>query len=194
MLIDADKQKNASDWAQVRNKDESLKKIFCIQKTGPDLTHVIREYAKQKGADGNPMYDLIIIDVPGVEGEELRHAVITSHFLITPLKASAFDIWTAPTIIHIIREINAIREGNPINAIILPSMITTNAKREPKQMAKFKKVAEKFKGFSIANTIIHQREDFIDAAGEGKSVVEFAPNSPSSKEIIQLFNEVICHE
>ncbi len=191
MLIDSDKQRSTARWVTERNKDESLKKIFCTEKPDSDLTHVIREYAKQKGEDGKPLYDLILIDTPGVDSEQFGCAAITSHVIVIPTKTSSFDVWTIPTTYSTVNKIISIRENNPPKAIIVPSMVTTHAVRGPRQIEKISRFVAKLPNFQLSKSIIHQREDYVDAPTFGQSVNEFAPNSLAAKEVVNLFEEVV---
>ncbi len=191
VLIDSDKQRSTARWVTERNKDEKLKKIFCIEKPDSDLTNVIREYAQQKGEDGKSLFDLAMIDTPGVDSEQFGCAAIISHVIAIPTKTSSFDVWTIPTTYNTVNKIFSIRDLNPPRAIVIPSMITTHAIRGPRQLEKIAKFVAKLPKFELSKNIISQREDFVDAPAFGQSVNEFAPGSAAAREIEKLFEEVV---
>lgn len=191
LLIDADKQRSAAKWIELRHQDESLKKILCVEKRGSDLTHTIRDYARQKNENNIGMYDLILVDTPGIEGEEFRCASIISHVLITCFKASLFDYNTAPKVYQVVNEINALREDRPLIPCLLATMMTTHFHKKIKRINQFINFAKKLVNFRLLKTIIHQRDDYMDTLFFGKAVMEYAPGSEADTEITNLFNEVV---
>ncbi len=191
LLIDSDKQRSTASWIEKRHQDDSLTKILCIEKRGTDLTHIIREYARQKDDQGNDRYDVIFVDTPGVEGDEFRCASIISHALITCFKTSFFDYKTAPKVFSVVSEINAIREERPLKPFILGTMMTTHPLKKIKRLTQLVDFANKLKGFTLLKTLMHQRDDYIDTLFFGKAVIEYAPNSEASNEIINIFNEAV---
>ena len=70
-------------------------------------------------------------------------------------------------------------------------MVTTHAVRGPRQIEKISRFVAKLPNFQLSKSIIHQREDYVDAPTFGQSVNEFAPNSLAAKEVVNLFEEVV---
>ena len=64
LLLDTDPQASSSYWSSIRDEDESLKRVSCVQKFGKGLEKELYALSEK--------YDDLIIDAGGRDSAELR--------------------------------------------------------------------------------------------------------------------------
>lgn len=84
LLIDADVQRSALDWASSRNSDP----IFSVVGISTNTIHKEIQLLKQN-------YDFIIIDGPPRVYDVVRSAIAASDVIIIPVQPSPYDVWSA---------------------------------------------------------------------------------------------------
>jgi len=93
LLIDADPQGSALDWAAARN-DEPLFSVVGFPR--PTLHKDITKLGQG--------YDHIIIDGPPRVTDLARSAIMASDVVLIPVQPSPYDIWAADEVVKLIEE------------------------------------------------------------------------------------------
>jgi chromosome partitioning protein len=86
LLIDADEQESASDWAQQRESLGIDTNWTTIKLSGRAMHSQIEKF----GAD----YDDVIIDAGGRDTTSMRSALSVADLLVVPFKPRSLDVWT----------------------------------------------------------------------------------------------------
>jgi chromosome partitioning protein len=176
LLIDTDMQRTASHFIERRNQLGALPTVHCTEKHGNVFDSV---------RDLSTRYEQIIIDAGGRDSEELRTAMVASHLLYCPLKASQPDIETS---VHMNALTQLARSLNPqLQARLLLSMAPTNPVIHEAEQAQH--VLTELPQFTLSNTIIRERKVYRDAMSDGRGVVEMN-NDKATAEITALALEI----
>jgi len=164
LLVDSDPQHSATDWAAVRQDSErGFPQITCISKMG-----------KATGLDIVKMrdkFDDIIVDAGGRDSVELRTVMIIADKMIVPLKPGQFDVWGLTTIETLVYDAKA-RGNETLRPLICLNLVNPNpVMREAEDVIDY---AKEFDVFEVAESRIHDRIAFRNAAREGCGVFELA--------------------
>lgn len=174
LLVDTDRQQTASHWSDVRQSDESLPAITCVQKTGK-LFHVLRDLETR--------YEDVIVDAGGFDSVELRTALAAADCLYSPVRASQSDLWTLEAMSELVgqaRELN-----DELRAYLVLSMAPTNpAVRETEQA---RALLAEYPAFTVCSSALRDRKAFRDAVFRGRGVLELA--DPKALAEIAAFTE-----
>ncbi len=93
LLLDADPQGSALDWAAARH-GEPLFPVVGLPK------HSIHKELPTLAAS----YDLVIIDGPPRVYDVARSAIMASDLILVPVQPSPYDVWAAKEIIDLMKE------------------------------------------------------------------------------------------
>jgi chromosome partitioning protein len=173
LLIDADPQGSALDWAACRTA-EPLFPVIGLPK--PKLHKEIPAHV--------PHYQHILIDGPPRVNDLARSAILAADTVVIPVQPSPYDVWAAKDIVDLIQEAAVYREA--INSVFVINRKIANT-------AIGRDVAEALADYPIPvlKTAIAQRVAFAETAANGGTVLEQDPTSLASKEILALADELI---
>lgn len=177
LLIDADPQGSALDWAATR-KRESLFTVVSITKAiiHKEVSKLIKNY------------DHIVIDGPPRIYDVAKSAIVTSDIVIMPVQPSPYDIWAANEVVNLIKEVSEPLEGikNIKCAFLINRKIVNTAiGRDVEQALQHYEM-------DILQTHICQRISYAETAATGLTVVEEKTKDPiATQEIINLTNEIL---
>jgi len=173
LLVDADPQGSALDWAAKR-EDETLFPVIGLPK--PTLHKELPKLSKN--------YDAIIIDGPPRVYDVARSAALASDLILIPVQPSPYDVWAAEEIVKIINDVQGFKDNLKTAFVISRKIGNTVIGRD---------VAEALSGYElpVLKAHISQRVAFAETAGEGKTVLETEPESAASQEINTLTNEAM---
>ena len=173
LLIDADPQGSALDWATCRTADP-LFPVIGFPK--PKLHKEIPAHV--------PHYEYILIDGPPRVNELARSAIMAADLVVIPVQPSPYDVWAAKDIVDLIHEATTYRETIKSVFVINRRIVNTAIGRD---------VAEALAGYDIPvlATQIAQRVSFAESAASGSTVLEADPTSLASKEIMALAEELL---
>jgi chromosome partitioning protein len=173
LLIDADPQGSALDWAAAR-EGEPLFPVVGLPKAS--LHKELPAVAKG--------YDLVLIDGPPRVYDVARSAIMASDLILVPVQPSPYDVWAAHEIVDLLKEASVYKQDLKIVFVINRKIANTAIGRD---------VTEALSGYPIPvlKAKISQRVAFAESATQGKSVFEFAPNSQASREMKDLINEIM---
>lgn len=172
ILIDADPQASASDWAAARDD----KPPFPVVGMARDTLH-------RDLADITADYDHAVIDTPPRVSALARSAILASDLVLIPVQPSSYDVWAAAETVKLVEEAQQFKPE-------LRAAFVVN-RRIPKTVLGGD-VAGALADYSppVLGSAIAQRIAFAEASA-GYTVLEDAPNSSAAKEIKQLAKEVL---
>src|SRR6266481_4704564 len=113
LLIDADPQGSALDWAAVRQGDP----LFSVVGFPRPSIH------KEIGQLGQG-YDHIIIDGPPRVTDLARSAIMAADCVVIPIQPSPYDMWAAEAVIKLIDEASVYKEN--IKSVFVVNRKITN--------------------------------------------------------------------
>lgn len=173
LLIDADPQGSALDWAAARNGEP----LFSV--VGLPRATVHREI-EQIGQG----YDHIIIDGPPRVTDLARSAIMASDIVLIPVQPSPYDIWAADEVVKLIEEARVYKEN-------LKSVFVVN--RKISNTAIGRDVGEALAAYPmpVLTASITQRVIFAEAAAQGRSVHEVDHEGPAATEIEAVAAELM---
>lgn len=172
LLIDADPQGSALDWAANREIAAAFPVIGLPKPT------LHREVPKL--SEG---YEWVIIDGPPRVNELARSAIAASNMVLIPVQPSPFDVWAAQDIVDIIHECLVLRPELVTRFVINRLFPNTTLAGE---------VKEALGSFDIEmmQSVIHNRTEYAKAARSGQTALETDPHGKASLEIKALIEEI----
>jgi chromosome partitioning protein len=171
LLVDADEQKTASDWASQREALNIATPWTTIQLAGKSIHTELKKLM--------PHYDDIIVDVGGRDTTSQRSALAIANTCVIPFKPKSFDMWTLGAVKTMINEIRAINENLDVYAIVNQADSRGSDNDDSYEMIK------EMSDFMCIPVSIGNRKAFANAASDGKSVVELKKNDPKATEEIK---------
>jgi chromosome partitioning protein len=173
LLLDADPQGSALDWAAAR-QDASAFPVLGLPRA--TLHKDIGKFTQD--------YDHIIIDGPPRVTDLARSAIMAADLVVIPVQPSPYDVWAAQEVVTLIQEAKIYKEN-------LKSVFAVN--RKIVNTAIGRDVGEALSTYEtpVLQATVSQRVIFAEAAAVGKAVFELEPDSAASKEIGALVNEIL---
>jgi chromosome partitioning protein len=173
LLVDADPQGSALDWAASRAADPLFPVIGLPTKT---LHREIPAHAAN--------YDDILIDGPPRVNELARAAIIAANMVLIPVQPSPYDVWAAREITELLKEASVFKEVQKSAFVINRKIANTAIGRD---------VVEALAGYEmpVLTAAVAQRVAFAESAAQGATVLELAPGSVASQEINNLLDEIL---
>jgi chromosome partitioning protein len=173
LLIDADPQGSALDWAAARQGEP----LFAV--AGLPKASIHKELpALAKG------FDIVIIDGPPRVYDVARSAIMASDLVLVPVQPSPYDVWAAKEIIDLMTEA----------AIFKPSLKTAfTINRKIVNTALGRDVVEALADYPIPvmKTSVCQRVALAESAAQGMTVFEMSSNNTAKRELNGLVDEIM---
>ena len=172
LLIDADPQGSALDWAAARQSEP----LFSV--VGLPRPTVHKEIA-QIGHG----YDHIIIDGPPRVTDLARSAIMASDVVLIPVQPSPYDIWAADEVVKLIDEAKVYNEKLKSAFVVNRKIANTAIGRD---------VGEALASYPIPSLTasVTQRVVFSESAAQGLAVYEIDAAGLAAGEIEALVAEL----
>jgi chromosome partitioning protein len=177
VLVDADRQCTAANWALDRSSNESLPTVHCIQKY---------ENIRDTLLDLDGRYEYVIVDAAGRDSRELRTGMTAANVLLVPFRPSQPDLDTLPNLQEIIIQAKDLNPDLQVFGLI--TMAPTNPVVHETEEAR--EYLQDYPEIHLLNTIIRDRKVYRDAMSDGLGVVEMG-NQKASEEFLALMQEVL---
>ena len=173
LLVDADPQGSALDWAANRPDDPRFPVIGLPK---PTLHKELPAIAKN--------HDFVLIDGPPRVNELARAAIMASDMVLIPVQPSPFDVWAVREIVDLLQEASVFK-GNIKSAFVINRKIVNTAIGRD--------VVEALASYPIPvlKTSIGQRVAFAESAAQGLTVLHTEPGGAASKEVLALASELL---
>lgn len=173
LLIDADPQGSALDWAAAR-QDEPLFSVVGLPRA---TIH------KEVGGIGQG-YDHIVIDGPLRVTELARSAIMAADVVLIPVQPSPYDIWAADEIVRLIAEARVYNENLKCAFVINRKIANTAIGRDMRDaLAEYE--------LPVLAGSVTQRVIFAEAAARGKAVYEVLQDGIADAEIEGIVNDLL---
>ena len=173
LLIDADPQASALDWAASR-QGEPLFHVVGLPKT--NLHREVPAHAHN--------YTHVVIDGPPRVNALARSAILAADRILIPVQPSPYDVWAAREIVELIGEAHAFKDR-------LTSAFVINRKIVHTAIGRAVRAALADYSIPVLQTTVGQRVAFAESAATGRTVLEAAPDSRASQEIRALAQEIL---
>ncbi|MCP4923291.1 MAG: AAA family ATPase [bacterium] len=177
LLIDADSQGSALDWASMRQEDP----IFNVVGIAKNTIH------KEMPTLSEP-YDYVVIDGPPRVSSVAKSAIAASDFVLIPVQPSPYDIWAAKDIVDLLKEV---RETLSTYKKIQAAFVINRKIQRTVIGRDVEEALQSYPEIPVLKTTIGQRVNYTETASRGSSSVEEDPGSQAGKEIQALVKEVI---
>lgn len=171
LLIDADPQQTAAQWASLREDTPFTVASLARPQMARD--------AMRLAAD----YDYTVIDGPA-RGQDIAHSVvIASDVVIVPIEPGGPSVWAAAETVAAITNGRAIKENLEAAFVISRKHGNTVLGREAKAYAQDE-------GMPVLKTEIQSRIAYAEALTAGKTIFEWAKAGPAAGDIQKLVKEI----
>lgn len=182
LLIDADDQGSASDWADQREsyfkENPPSISLATISLKGKNIDRLIEKL--------KPTYEDIFVDTGGRDTASQRSALLIADVYLIPFKPRSFDVWTVGKVKEIIQELKTINKA--LKVIVCINQGDSRGMDNEDAFSILADVPE----FKCITTFIGHRKAFSNAAALGLGVVELNKDVKAYEEIVQL-RTAICN-
>lgn len=173
LLIDADPQGSALDWAAARGG----KPLFAV--VGLPRATVHREV----GTVGYG-YDDIVIDGPPRVTDLARSCIMASDVVLVPVQPSPYDVWAADEVVKLVGEAFVYKEKLKCCFVINRKIANTAIGRDVREALATYPIP-------VLEATLTQRVIFAEAAAHGQSVGEVDPGGSAETEVKALLKELM---
>lgn len=172
LLLDADPQGSALDWAAARDGSPLLSVVGLPRPS----VH------KEIGQVGQG-YDHVVIDGPPRVTELARSAIMASDLVLIPVQPSPYDIWAADEVVRLVDEANTYKESMKAVFVVNRKIANTAIGRD---------VGEALSSYPIPvlSATVTQRVVFAEAVAQGRAVFEVDPDGLAASEIEAVVAEL----
>lgn len=173
LLLDADPQGSALDWAASREAEPLFPVVGFPRPT-------IHKDIEQIGHG----YDHIVIDGPPRVTDLARSAIMASDIVAIPVQPSPYDVWAAGDVVQLIDEARAYKDALRAVFVINRKIANTAIGRD---------VTDALAGWPVpvlASTV-GQRVIFAEAAASGRAVYEVDAGSQANAEVEAVTAELV---
>jgi chromosome partitioning protein len=173
LLIDADPQGSALDWAAARQSEP----LFSVVGLPRATVH------KEIGKIGVG-YDHIVIDGPPRVTDVARSAIMASDVVLIPVQPSPYDIWAADEVVKLSHEARVYKEALKVAFVINRKIAKTAIGRDVGDALAIHEIR-------VFSASLAQRVVYAEAAAQGKAVHEIAERGPAALEVDALKCELM---
>ena len=172
LLIDADPQGSALDWAAQRSDSAR----FTVVGFPKPILH------REINAIGSG-YDWVLIDGPPRVNDLARSAIAASDMVLSPVQPSPFDVWAAKDIIDIVTEFGIPKPNLKTRFLINRLFSNTLLGAEVKDaLAAF--------DIPVLNSVIRNRTKYAKSARAGLTALESEPGGQAAREVSAVAEEI----
>jgi chromosome partitioning protein len=176
LLVDADPQGSALDWAEARARD-GHRRLFGV-------IGLARETLHRELPDLARSVDHVLIDGPPRATAIMRSAMLASDLVLVPIQPSAFDVWASNAVLDLVREAALYKPDlRPLFVItrrIVRSVIARDVRAAIGDL-----------GVAALDATFAQRVIFAESAGSGLLASETAPRSPAALDVEAVAAELL---
>ena len=172
LLIDADPQASASDWAAARED----KPPFPVVGMARDNLH-------RDLADLTADYAHTVIDTPPRVSALARSAILAADLVLIPVQPSSYDVWAAAETVKLVEEAQQFKPDIKAAFVINRRIVNTSIGAE---------VGSALSDYSlpVLDASIAQRVSIAEASA-GYTVLEDAPKSAAADEVRSLAQNIL---
>ena len=177
VLVDADRQSTAANWAADRQGNEVLPVVHCIQKY---------DNIRQTLLDLDKRYGFVVVDAAGRDSRELRTGMTAANVLLVPFRPSQPDLDTLPYMQEVITQVRDLNPGLRVFGLLTMNPTNPSIHEE----AEAREYLQDFPAIQPLRTLIHDRKVYRDSMSIGMGVTEMG-NPKAKAEIQELLKELL---
>lgn len=177
VLVDADRQSTAANWAADRQGNEALPIVHCIQKY---------DNIRQTLLDLDKRYGFVVVDAAGRDSRELRTGMTAANVLLVPFRPSQPDLDTLPYMQELITQVRDLNPGLRVFGLLTMNPTNPSIHEE----AEAREYLQDFPAIQPLRTLIHDRKVYRDSMSIGMGVTEMG-NPKAKAEIQELLKELL---
>lgn len=179
LLVDADPQRSAAEFAAVRCEEKVDPTISCASITGRTLAGEVRKMAGR--------FDDVVIDVGGRDSAGFRSALLVADVLLVPLLPGQLDVWAVEAVDGLVGEAMVLNEG--LRGYTLINKVDSNPRVGlAGEAAEFCQGLEYLGGLDVR---LGYRVAYRRAVAEGRAVCELDRRDPKAIAEIEALARVI---
>lgn len=177
VVIDADPQGSALDWAQKRSQGGWRRRFGVMGLARETLHEEVPELARRA--------DHVVIDGPPRVTALARSAILAADLVLVPVQPSPYDVWASSEIVALVTEARLFKPWLKAAFVVNRCVVRTVIGRELRHVLDQQGAPMQ----ALASTI-SQRVVFAEAAASGRLVDEIDDTSPAAQEIALFGDEV----
>jgi chromosome partitioning protein len=158
LLVDADEQRSASDWAEHRENLGIFTPWATVQLIGANIRSQLLKMVTD--------YDNIIVDTGGRDTTSQRSALTVADIFLAPFQPRSLDVWTVGKVSSLVEEIRSVNPSLKAYAVINRADPQGNDNQDCAEILK------ESEGITYLPNFIGQRKAFANAAAEGLGIIE----------------------
>lgn len=171
VLIDADPQCSASDWAE-RRAQTAQQRLYGVVGLARECLHVEVPHIAQAA-------DFVVIDGPPRAAAITRSALLACDLALIPVQPSAYDVWASSDMVRLVEEARIYKPGLRAAFVVNRRVVGTVIGREAR-------AALAGQPLPALAAEICQRIAFADSVAAGALVRERDAHGAAAREIAQL--------
>lgn len=175
LLIDADPQGSARDWAAARQGAS----LFPVVGVAKPVLH--KEAHQFRGK-----FDYVLIDGPPRTTDIARSVVAASDIILIPVQPGAYDVWSSRDVVEILQEVRTLKEAIRPYFVLNRKIANTAIARDAKQA-----IMTSFPEIPIFEAGLSQRVIFSESAALGQTVFEVDKDGLATKELVGVLDELL---
>jgi chromosome partitioning protein len=173
LLIDADPQGSALEWAALRQGTPAFPVIGLPK---PVLHREVPTLAAG--------YDYVIIDGPPQVADVTRSAIMASDVVIVPVQPSPFDVWGARAVIELLAEASIVKPNIKAAFAVMRKIVNTAIGRDVTDALAVYRT-------HILKASLAQRVAFAESIANGMTVLDLDPAGAAGIEVTELAQEIL---
>lgn len=177
LLVDADEQRSASDWAEHREGLGITTPWTTVQLQGAAVRSQLVKMADD--------YDDVFVDTGGRDTTSQRSALTVADIFIAPFQPRSLDVWTIGKVVSLINEIRT------VNPTLKAFAVINRADPQGQDNQDAADIIKETEGITYLPTPIGQRKAFANAAAEGLGILELkTQDKKANSELKQLYDTI----
>jgi chromosome partitioning protein len=176
LLVDADKQRSASDFTLVR------KEVLDSPETGYTSIQLQGTAVRDEVSRLVTKYDDILIDVGGRDTVEQRAAIAISNIYAIPVVPSSYDLWALEQAAELVKE------GRAFNPSLHTLCFLNKVPARSKEAGEARELIRDIPELTFIDVKLVDRKVWRDATAKGLSIIEYSPaNQKAVDELWALY-------
>lgn len=177
LLVDADDQRSAAEFTELRAEEMEDTGYTCIQLDGKAVRDQIQRLSDK--------YDDIIVDTGGRDTTSQRAALTVADVLVVPFGPRSLDIWTLE------RVEDLVADGRAVNPDLEAYSFINRADHQGSYNEETREVLSDSEEVKFIEPTLGDRKAFAIAFDYGQSIVEYTPRDKKAiREMRELYEAV----
>jgi len=175
LLVDADPQASALDWAETRNRAGHPRLFGAVGLPRETLHREVPDLAQS--------VDHVVIDGPPRVTSLVRSAMLASDLVLVPVQPSAYDVWASQAVLELVREAQVYKPG-------LKALFVVNRQVARSIIGREVRAAIGELNMPVLQAGLAQRVVFAETAGNGRLAREIDAHGAAAREVAGVAAEL----